>query len=103
MLVWLGYDIQRKPATEGLCIPIVKGTADAIQNPFCKALALEVNHSDWICKGGEHSDRKSGVSLARGLAGCPWRFHSREEGSQNRRGFSSGIGIPGLRNYPRGL
>jgi hypothetical protein len=103
MLVWLGYDIQRKLATEGLCIPMVKGTADSIQNPFCKALALEVNHSDWICKGEEHSDRKSGVSLARGLAGCPWRFHSREEGSQNRRGFSSGIGIPGLRNYPRGL
>jgi hypothetical protein len=45
---------------------MVKGTADSIQNPFCKALALEVNHSDWICKGEEHSDRKSSVSLPRG-------------------------------------
>jgi hypothetical protein len=53
-LVWLGKDIQMKLATEGLCIPMVKGTADAIQNPFYEALALEVNHSDWICKGAEH-------------------------------------------------
>jgi raffinose/stachyose/melibiose transport system substrate-binding protein len=28
---------------------MVKGAADAIQNPFYKALALEVNHSHWIC------------------------------------------------------
>jgi raffinose/stachyose/melibiose transport system substrate-binding protein len=49
MKVWLGKDIQRKLAAEGLSIPMVKGTADAIQNPFYKALALEVNHSDWIC------------------------------------------------------
>ena len=49
MKVWLGKDIQLKLAAEGLCIPMVKGTADAIQNPFYKALALEVNHSDWIC------------------------------------------------------
>ena len=49
MKVWLGKDIQMKLAAEGLCIPMVKGTADAIQNPFYKALALEVNHSDWIC------------------------------------------------------
>ena len=49
MKVWLGKDIQMKLATEGLCIPMVKGTADAIQNAIYKALALEVNHSDWIC------------------------------------------------------
>ena len=49
MKVWLGKDIQMKLAAAGLCIPMVKGAPDAIQNPFCKALALEVNYSDWIC------------------------------------------------------
>jgi hypothetical protein len=53
MLMWLGKNIQMKLAAEGLCIPMVKGTAEAIQNTFYKALALEVNHSDWICKGRE--------------------------------------------------
>ena len=48
MKVWLGKDIQTKLAAEGLSIPMVKGTADAIQNPFFKALALEVNNSGWI-------------------------------------------------------
>ena len=49
MKVWLGKDIQMKLAAEGLCIPMVKGASDAIQNAFYKALALEVNRSDWIC------------------------------------------------------
>jgi hypothetical protein len=49
MKVWLEKDIQMKLAAEGLSIPMVKGTADAIQDPFYKALALEVNNSDWIC------------------------------------------------------
>jgi raffinose/stachyose/melibiose transport system substrate-binding protein len=49
MKVLLGKDIQTKLAAEGLSIPMVKGTAEAIQNPFYKALALQVNHSDWIC------------------------------------------------------
>jgi raffinose/stachyose/melibiose transport system substrate-binding protein len=49
MKVWLGKDIQMKLAAKGLCIPMVKGTADAIQNPFYKALALKENHSEWIC------------------------------------------------------
>ena len=48
MKVWLGKETQTKLAAEGLSIPMVKGTAEAIQNPFYKALALEVNHSDWI-------------------------------------------------------
>ena len=48
MKVWLGKDIQTKLAAEGLSIPMVKGTSDVIQNPFYKALALEVNHSGWI-------------------------------------------------------
>ena len=49
MKLWLGKDIQTKFAAEGLSIPMVKGTVDAIQNPFYKALAIEVNHSEWIC------------------------------------------------------
>jgi raffinose/stachyose/melibiose transport system substrate-binding protein len=49
MKVWLGKDIQTKIAADGLSIPMVKGTAGAIQNPFYKALALDVNHSEWIC------------------------------------------------------
>jgi raffinose/stachyose/melibiose transport system substrate-binding protein len=48
MKVRLGKDIQTKLAAEGLSIPMVKGTAEAIQNPFYKALALEVNNADWI-------------------------------------------------------
>jgi len=39
MKVWLGKEIQSKLAAEGLSIPMVKGTADAIENPFYKALA----------------------------------------------------------------
>jgi hypothetical protein len=49
MKVWLGKETQTKLAAEGLSIPMVKGTSDSIQNPFYKALALEVDHSDWIC------------------------------------------------------
>jgi hypothetical protein len=44
MKVWLGKDIQTKLAAEGLSIPMVRGTSDVIQNPFYKALALEVNN-----------------------------------------------------------
>ena len=39
---------QTNLAAEGLSIPMVKGTAEAIRDPFYKALALEVNHSGWI-------------------------------------------------------
>ena len=28
---------------------MVKGAAESIHDPFYKALAFEVNHSDWIC------------------------------------------------------
>ena len=49
MKLWLGQGIQTKFASAGLSIPMVKGTVDAIQNPFYKALALEVNRSEWIC------------------------------------------------------
>jgi hypothetical protein len=34
MKMLLGRDIQTKLAAEGLSIPMVKGTAEAIQNPF---------------------------------------------------------------------
>ena len=30
-------------------MPMVKGTAEVIQNPCYKALASDANHSDWIC------------------------------------------------------
>jgi len=56
MKVWLGKDIQTKLAAEGLSIPMVKGASDAIQNPFYKALALEVNSSGWIDGVGPHFD-----------------------------------------------
>jgi len=49
MKVLLGKDIQTKLAVEGLSMSMVKGTAKAIQNPLYKAVALEVNHSDWTC------------------------------------------------------
>ena len=48
MKVWLGKDIQTKLAAAGLFIPMVKGTAEAIQNPFFKGIATEVAESDWI-------------------------------------------------------
>jgi raffinose/stachyose/melibiose transport system substrate-binding protein len=35
-------------AEEGLDIPMVKGTAEAIQNPFFKQIAQEVANSQWI-------------------------------------------------------
>jgi raffinose/stachyose/melibiose transport system substrate-binding protein len=48
MKVWLGKDIQTKIAAAGLFIPMVKGTAEAIQNPFYKPIAQEASKSDWI-------------------------------------------------------
>jgi hypothetical protein len=44
----VGENIQSKLAAKGLSIPMLKGTAEAIHDPFYKALALEVNHSGWI-------------------------------------------------------
>ena len=48
MKVWLGKEIQSKLAKEGLFIPMVKGTAEAIQNQFFKQIAQEVEKSQWI-------------------------------------------------------
>ena len=48
MKVWLGKEVQGKLAEEGLFIPMVKGTADLIKDQFQKAIALEVEKSQWI-------------------------------------------------------
>jgi raffinose/stachyose/melibiose transport system substrate-binding protein len=48
MKIWLGKAIQSKLAEEGLFIPMVKGTADAIQSHFFKQIAQEVEKSQWI-------------------------------------------------------
>jgi len=48
MKVWLGKDIQTKLAEEGLFIPMVKGTADAIQQPLIRSIAQEVDNTGWI-------------------------------------------------------
>jgi raffinose/stachyose/melibiose transport system substrate-binding protein len=68
-------DIQTKLAAEGLSIPMVKGTADAIQNPFYKAPALEVDHSGWICAAmdqllGHDTDRVFDDEAAAVVAGA---------------------------------
>jgi ABC-type glycerol-3-phosphate transport system substrate-binding protein len=41
-------DIQDKIAASGQFIPVVKGTADFIQEPFYKAIAQEVANTQWI-------------------------------------------------------
>jgi raffinose/stachyose/melibiose transport system substrate-binding protein len=46
--VWLGKDTQTKLAAAGLFIPMVKGTADAIQDPFLHVIAQETEKTDWI-------------------------------------------------------
>jgi raffinose/stachyose/melibiose transport system substrate-binding protein len=48
MKVWLGKDTQDKLAAAGLFIPAVKGTAEALQDPFLKAIAQEIDKSQWI-------------------------------------------------------
>jgi raffinose/stachyose/melibiose transport system substrate-binding protein len=48
MKVWLGKDIQTKLAQQGLFIPAVKGTADAIRDPFLRQIAQETDRSQWI-------------------------------------------------------
>jgi raffinose/stachyose/melibiose transport system substrate-binding protein len=48
MKVWLGKETQNKLAEQGLLIPMVKGTADQIKDPFFKQIAAEVEKSEWI-------------------------------------------------------
>jgi raffinose/stachyose/melibiose transport system substrate-binding protein len=45
--VWLGKDAQTKVAQQGLGIPAVKGTADAIQDPLLKEIAQQFEKSEW--------------------------------------------------------
>ena len=46
--VWLGKDTQTKLAAGGFFIPMVKGTAEAIKDPFLHAIAQEAEKADWI-------------------------------------------------------
>ena len=48
MRVWLGREIQNKLAEGGFDIPMVKGTEDVIKDPFLRAIAAEVEKSEWI-------------------------------------------------------
>ena len=48
MKVWLGKEVQTKLASEGLFIPMVKGTAEAIQDPFLRKIAEAARDTDWI-------------------------------------------------------
>jgi raffinose/stachyose/melibiose transport system substrate-binding protein len=46
--VWLGKETQTKLAAAGFFIPMVKGTAASIQDPFLHAIAQETEKTDWI-------------------------------------------------------
>ena len=48
MKVWLGKETQTKLASAGLFIPMVKGTAAAIQDPFLKQIAQVVENTGWV-------------------------------------------------------
>jgi raffinose/stachyose/melibiose transport system substrate-binding protein len=48
MRVWLGKDFQTKIAADGLFISPVKGTAEVIKDPYMKAIAQEIETSEWI-------------------------------------------------------
>jgi hypothetical protein len=83
MKVWLGKETQTKLAAEGLSIPMVKGTAEAIQNPFYKALAAEVDHSRWICVAMDQLlGRETGRIFNDEAAAVAAGAHSPEEAAQ---------------------
>jgi raffinose/stachyose/melibiose transport system substrate-binding protein len=46
--VWSGKEAQTKVAQQGLAIPAVKGTADAIQDPLLKEIAQQIERSEWL-------------------------------------------------------
>jgi hypothetical protein len=73
MKLWLGKDIQTNFAAESLSIPMVKGTVDAIQNPFYKPLAVEVNHSDWISATRRNKSKTPGLKIGYNFAGTERR------------------------------
>ena len=47
-MVWLGKEAQTKVAQQGLAIPAVEGTADAIQDPILKEIAQQIERSEWL-------------------------------------------------------
>jgi raffinose/stachyose/melibiose transport system substrate-binding protein len=48
MKYWLGKEVQTKIASSGLQIPMIKGLADVIKDPFFKSLAKEAEQSNYI-------------------------------------------------------
>jgi raffinose/stachyose/melibiose transport system substrate-binding protein len=46
--VWLGKEAQTKVAQQGLAIPAVKDTADAIRDPLLKEIAQQIERSEWL-------------------------------------------------------
>src|SRR5260221_11318125 len=46
--VWLGKETQRKLAAAGLFVPMVKGTAARIQDPFLRGIPQEAENADLI-------------------------------------------------------
>jgi raffinose/stachyose/melibiose transport system substrate-binding protein len=46
--VWLGKDTETKLAAGGFFIPMVKGTAEVIKDPFLHAIAQEAEKTAWI-------------------------------------------------------
>jgi raffinose/stachyose/melibiose transport system substrate-binding protein len=84
MKVWLGKETQTKLAAEGLSFPMVKGTAEAIQNPFYKALAVGVDHSGWICVAMDQllGRAKTGRIFNDEAAAVAAGAHSPEEATQ---------------------
>ena len=83
MKVCLGKETHTKLAAEGLSIPMVKGTAEAIQNPFYKALAVEVDHSGWICVAMDQLlGRETGRIFNDEAAAVAAGAHSPEEATQ---------------------
>jgi raffinose/stachyose/melibiose transport system substrate-binding protein len=46
--LWLGKEAQTKVAQQGLGIPALKGTADAIQDPLLKEIAQQIERSEWL-------------------------------------------------------
>jgi raffinose/stachyose/melibiose transport system substrate-binding protein len=48
MKYWLGKEVATKLASQGLQIPMTKGLADLIKDPFFKAIAKEAEKSNYI-------------------------------------------------------
>ena len=72
--LWLGKIFKPNlPLRVYLSIPMIKGTVDAIQNPFYKPLAVEVNHSDWISATRRNKSKTPGLKIGSNIAGTERR------------------------------